>query len=55
MLAAGVIHLVLLQWEASREERYLLGVHGDVYGSYRNSVGRFIPRSFSAHRPPADA
>lgn len=55
MLAAGVIHLALLQWEAHREERYLLGVHGDVYGTYRASVGRFIPRSLSAHRPPADA
>ena len=46
MLAVGLVHSLLLQWEARREEQYLLSVHGDTYGRYRSAVGRFIPRRF---------
>ena len=51
MLAVGVIHLRLLQWEAGREERYLLGVHGEEYRLYRTHTGRFLPRSLSGYAP----
>ena len=46
MLAAGLVHSLLLQWEARREEEYLLSVHGETYGRYRAAVGRFVPRGF---------
>jgi protein-S-isoprenylcysteine O-methyltransferase Ste14 len=45
MLGVAVIELVFLQWEARREERYLVEVHGEVYARYNRSVGRFVPRS----------
>ena len=45
MIAAGLVHIVLLHWEARREERHLLQVHGDEYGIYCQRVRRFIPRS----------
>jgi protein-S-isoprenylcysteine O-methyltransferase Ste14 len=44
MVAAGVIHLALLQWEARREERHLLRVHGDEYRRYASRAGRFLPK-----------
>jgi protein-S-isoprenylcysteine O-methyltransferase Ste14 len=44
MLVVGVIHLGLLQWEARREERYLLSVHGEAYAGYAARTGRFWPR-----------
>lgn len=44
MLIVGLLHLVLLQWEARREERYLVGLHGDAYRDYARRVGRFFPR-----------
>ena len=44
MLVLAVIHLTFLQWEARREERYLLATHGDAYAAYRARVGRFLPR-----------
>lgn len=53
MLACGVIHLLLLQWEAGREEHYLIGVHGEEYRVYRTRTGRFLPRSLSAYTPAA--
>jgi protein-S-isoprenylcysteine O-methyltransferase Ste14 len=43
MLAAGAVHLLLLQWEARREERHLIGQHGDAYIRYCAEVGRFLP------------
>ena len=46
MLVVGLVHSLLLQWEARREEQYLLSVHGDTYGRYRSAVGRFVPRRF---------
>ncbi|MFI5378580.1 MAG: methyltransferase family protein [Tepidisphaerales bacterium] len=49
MLAVGVVHLSLLQWEASREEVYLLQHHGQSYAEYCRRVGRFFPRSLSGY------
>ena len=49
MMTAGGLHLLLLQWEARREEKYLLRVHGDEYRAYTDRTGRFMPRLF--HRP----
>lgn len=44
MAIVAVVQIVLLQWEARREERHMVSVHGDVYGDYMRQVGRFIPR-----------
>jgi len=44
MLVVGVLHIVFLIWEARREERYLVHVHGEPYTRYLERVGRFIPR-----------
>jgi protein-S-isoprenylcysteine O-methyltransferase Ste14 len=43
MLGAGAVHLLLLQWEARREESHLLGSHGEIYAAYRRQTGRFLP------------
>ena len=43
MIAAGLSHVLLLQWEARREERHLCLVHGDEYRRYSAQVARFIP------------
>jgi len=45
MLAIGIFHLSLLQWEARREEKHLTALHGQPYVEYCLRVGRFIPRS----------
>jgi protein-S-isoprenylcysteine O-methyltransferase Ste14 len=44
MIAVAVVHLILLQLEARREERYLLNIHGPAYGEYCARVGRFLPK-----------
>jgi protein-S-isoprenylcysteine O-methyltransferase Ste14 len=44
LLAAGTVHLILLHWEARREENHMLLQHGEVYGRYRDRVGGFFPR-----------
>lgn len=44
MFVVGAVHLAFLQWEARREERHLLRVHGPAYGQYLAGVGRFLPR-----------
>jgi protein-S-isoprenylcysteine O-methyltransferase Ste14 len=49
MIAAGIVHLLLLQWEARREEQYLIEVHGDAYRNYARHTGRFFPRSLRAY------
>jgi protein-S-isoprenylcysteine O-methyltransferase Ste14 len=49
MIAAGVVHVLLLQWEARREEQYLIAVHGDEYRRYALHTGRFFPRSLRAY------
>ncbi len=51
MLLVAGFHLMFLQWEAHREERYLLVTHGEGYAAYRRHVGRMIPRSLSPYRP----
>ena len=55
MLVVGAIHLAFLQWEARREERHMVRSHGEVYERYMANVGRFVPRSLGAYRPPAAA
>jgi protein-S-isoprenylcysteine O-methyltransferase Ste14 len=49
MLAAGEIHILLLQWEARREEAHLKRVHGEEYIRYMQETGRFIPRWIKLH------
>lgn len=48
MALAAVLHLLLLQWEARREEKYLLSVHGSAYQEYMQRTGRFMPRCKTA-------
>ncbi len=45
MLMIAVVHIACLQFEARREEIYLLGKHGHVYADYMKRVGRFFPRT----------
>lgn len=47
MFILAIIHLIFLQWEARREEKYLLTTHGEEFGRYMKTVGRFIPTSLS--------
>lgn len=44
MLVIAVLHFLLLQWEAAREEAHLWQKHGEDYARYRRSTGRFLPR-----------
>lgn len=44
MFVVAALEVVLLSWEAIREERHLTSVHGDTYRNYMRSAGRFIPR-----------
>ena len=55
LAGVGVVHLLLLQWEARREERHLAGVHGPAYDAYRAGVGRFVPRFRRGHLTPTPA
>ena len=43
LILAGSLHLLLLRYEAHREEDYMLRMHGAAYEDYRRRVGRFIP------------
>jgi protein-S-isoprenylcysteine O-methyltransferase Ste14 len=43
MLVLAILHIAFLQWEARREERYLLELHGQEYAGYMSRTGRFIP------------
>jgi protein-S-isoprenylcysteine O-methyltransferase Ste14 len=47
MILVALIHLVLLQFEARREEKYLINLHGPAYSNYCNHVSRFIPLRIS--------
>jgi len=49
MILIGIIHLLLLQWEADREERHLSKIHGPLYDQYCKSVGRFVPKTRHAY------
>ncbi len=44
MLVVASIHIGLLVWEARREERHMLAVHGEEYAEYRRQIGGFVPR-----------
>jgi protein-S-isoprenylcysteine O-methyltransferase Ste14 len=44
MLVIAILHSLLMQWEAAREEAYLLRKHGEEYAQYRRKTGRFLPR-----------
>lgn len=43
MLGAALLHVLLLQWEARREEGHMLRQHGDDYSAYCARVRRFVP------------
>ena len=45
LIAAGLAHVLLLHWEARREEDHLLQSHGPEYAQYCAGIGRFIPRA----------
>ncbi len=51
MFAIGAIHISLLAWEARREERYLVGLHGEIYAHYLQNTGGLFPRSFQPYVP----
>ena len=51
MLATAATHLLLLQWEARREENHLAAHHGQSYLDYCRQVGRFLPRSLQPYQP----
>jgi protein-S-isoprenylcysteine O-methyltransferase Ste14 len=53
MIVIGVVHLFFLQWEARREEQYLVRTHGGDYEQYIRRVGRFVPWSFTGYRGAA--
>ncbi len=48
IVLVAILHLLLLQWEARREERHLSALHGPAYVNYIARVGRFLPRSFGS-------
>ena len=50
MILVGELHLILLQWEARREEKYMTTIHGQEYVSYARQTGRFIPKSFKPYQ-----
>jgi protein-S-isoprenylcysteine O-methyltransferase Ste14 len=52
-IATAMLHLLLLQWEAHREERHLSTIHGQQYDLYCKSVGRFLPRTRRGHSTSA--
>jgi len=51
MLIVATGHLLLMQWEARREERHLIAVHGETYLRYRRGTGRFLPVSLRPYSP----
>jgi len=50
MLASCLLMITFLQWEARREEKYLVIHHGEGYVDYCRQTGGFVPRSFRAYR-----
>ncbi len=44
MAIVAALEVILLTWEAIREERHLIAQHGQVYLDYMKTSGRFIPR-----------
>ena len=43
MIGAAITHVLLMQWEARREEAHLCRVHGEEYSAYCSRVRRFLP------------
>jgi protein-S-isoprenylcysteine O-methyltransferase Ste14 len=43
MISTAAAHVLLLQWEARREERHMLRLHGQEYADYCGRVARFVP------------
>jgi protein-S-isoprenylcysteine O-methyltransferase Ste14 len=50
MLISCLLMITFLQWEARREEKYLVIHHGQGYIDYCRQTGGFVPRSFRAYR-----
>jgi protein-S-isoprenylcysteine O-methyltransferase Ste14 len=50
MFLVGLIHVLFMQWEVRREEKYLLAQHGEAYKNYLSNVGRFLPKSLRPYR-----
>lgn len=44
MFACALLEVILLTWEAIREERHLTRVHGETYRGYMRTAGRFFPK-----------
>jgi protein-S-isoprenylcysteine O-methyltransferase Ste14 len=44
MLLIAILHIIFMQWEVRREEKYLVLLHGRAYVGYMQRVGRFLPR-----------
>ena len=44
MIVIAGLEVVLLSWEAIREEQHLSHVHGQTYRDYMRTAGRFWPR-----------
>lgn len=44
MLLVAAVHVALMNFKATMEERYLTECHGPAYGAYCLRVGRFVPR-----------
>lgn len=44
MFVVAALEVILLSWEAIREEQHLTRVHGEIYRNYMRSAGRFLPR-----------
>jgi protein-S-isoprenylcysteine O-methyltransferase Ste14 len=44
MFVVALLEVILLTWEAIREEQHLTRVHGDTYRQYMRTAGRFLPR-----------
>jgi protein-S-isoprenylcysteine O-methyltransferase Ste14 len=53
MIVVAALHLLFLQWEARREERFLVALHGQAYANYIEQVGRFFPRSLVRRTSPS--
>jgi protein-S-isoprenylcysteine O-methyltransferase Ste14 len=50
MIVVAMLHVLFMQWEVRREDRYLVATHGEPYARYQANVARFIPR-LTPYRP----
>ena len=49
MVAVGVVHVVLMNIKARREEAHLARLHGEAYARYVERTGRFFPATVARH------